>query len=188
MDTESYTLVSMDMSMRSSGLVALSSAGNLENQAVIKTSKDDFPDTEDLIIHITDTVMDFINSSIYGRPIKFVIEGLAFAGKSGHKDIIAGIYWGIRSRIHREFPSMLIGSIPVTTWRKMVLTSSEQKEAKATLTPKTEAIKKATVAKLPDSIKQIFLDYIDSNGYDKKSMYDLTDAYFMGKYRIGLDN
>ena len=177
-------LVSMDMSMRSSGLIAILPNNDLIDYTVLKTSKDDFPDTEDLIIHITKQVYEFIDDFDADQ---FVIEGLAFAASSGHKDVLAGIYWGIRTMIWQKFPSILIGSVPVTSWRSKVLTKEDRKYAKENYTPKAEAIKIATVNKLPEDIKEIFLDYIKSEGYDKKSIYDLTDAYFLGKYRNSLN-
>ena len=117
----------------------------------------------------------------------FVIEGLSFAASSGHKDILAGIYWGVRSAIRNEWPNILLGSIPVTAWRCKVLSKEEVKIAKATLTPKAEAGKKATVAKLPPDIHKQFIDYIEMMQYNKKAIYDLTDAYFLGVHRNSLN-
>lgn len=173
-------LVSMDMSMRSSGLIALHDNDNIKDFKVIKSTKDEFPDTEDLIIYVTKETMNFIWQI---KPDWFVIEGLAFGAKSSSKDILAGIYWAVRTSIRTECPNVLVGSIPVQSWRTKVLNKEERKFAKENYTPKTEALKIATVNKLPDKIKQIFLDYIARMEYDKKTMYDLADAYFMGKYR-----
>lgn len=176
-------LVSMDMSMRSSGLIALTPRDEIIGLDVLKTLKVDFPDTEDLIIHITKKVEEFIAEF---EADQFVIEGLAFAAKSGHRDVLAGIYWSIRTMIWKMFPSILVGSVPVTSWRSKVLNKYDRKFAKENYTPKAEAIKIATVNKLPKDINDLFLDYIAREGYDKKSIYDLTDAYFLGKYRNSL--
>lgn len=160
--------------------MALHSNDEILDFEVIKTTKDEFTDTEDLIIFVTKRTMDFI---IKINPQWFVIEGMAFAAKSAHKDIIAGIYWSIRTSIRTKCPHILVGSIPVQSWRTKVLNKEERKFAKENYTPKNEALKIATVEKLPDLIKQIFLDYIARMGYHKKTMYDLADSYFLGKYR-----
>lgn len=177
-------LVSMDMSMRSSGLVALTPSNIITHLEVIQTSKDDFPDTEDLILHITDSVLNFIDETFCES---FVIEGLSFAAKSAQKDILAGIYWAIRVIIWKHFPNILIGSVPVTSWRSKVLNKEDRKYAKENYSPKTEAIKIATVKKLPAEIHKYFIDYIEGMHLPKKAIYDLTDAYFLGLYRNSLD-
>ena len=169
--------------MRSSGLIALTPENEIIDFDVCVTTKDNFPDTEDLIIHITDFTIDFIEMV---DADSFVIEGLAFGAKSGHKDILAGIYWGIRTAIWKAYPDMLIGSIPVTSWRSKVLNKEDRAYAKANYTPKTEAIKIATVNKLPEKIHKCFLDYIEMMSYNKKTIYDLTDSYFLGKHRNSL--
>ena len=87
-------LVSMDMSMRSSGLVALTPRNEIVGLDVIKTSLDDFPDHEDTIIHVIDATMDFIAEFSADA---FVIEGLSHGAVSAHKDVIAGIFWGRKS-------------------------------------------------------------------------------------------
>jgi hypothetical protein len=177
-------LVSMDMSMRSSGLVALTPDDAIEDFTVFKTTKEDFPDDEDLIIHVRTETLNFIKSV---NADNFVIEGLSYAGKSSRKDVIAGLFWGIRTEIRTKCPDILIGVVPVTSWRSKVLDKDDRKFAKENFTPAKEAIKIATVSKLPPEINQFFLDYINRKGYDLKTMYDLADAYFLGKYRNSLD-
>jgi hypothetical protein len=176
-------LIAMDMSMRSSGLIALEPDNEIIDLSVIVTTKKDFPDQEDLIIHITDTVINFIEKHSANS---FVIEGMAFAGLSGFKDVIAGIYWGVRVAIWRTFPQMLVGSVPVTSWRAPVLNKEERKYAKENFSPQAEAIKIATVNKLPTEIYDRFHDYLGENKMSIKKMYDLADAYFLGVYRNSL--
>ena len=175
-------LISMDMSMRSSGLIAFADEEMVDFH-VIQTTKDDFPDHEDLIIHIIDDVLNFIEE--YSADA-FVIEGMAFAGVSGFKDVIAGIYWGVRTAIWQKFPEVLVGSVPVTSWRAPVLNKEERKYAKENFSPKNEAIKKATVNKLPTEIYDRFHDYLGKNKRSIKKMYDLADAYFFGVYSNSL--
>lgn len=151
---------------------------------VFKTTKDDFPDDEDLIIHVRTRTIEFIKSVDADR---FVIEGLSFAGKSSRKDVIAGLFWGIRTIIWTKCPDMPIGVVPVTSWRSKVLDKDDRKFAKENYTPQKEALKIATVKKLPPEINEHFLDFISRKGYDSKTMYDLADAYFLGKYRNSLE-
>ena len=180
---DSNVLVSMDMSMRSTGLVALTPDDEMIEFEVIKSTKDDFPDTEQLIAYIVLSTMSFIQHT---SATKFVIEGLAFGAKSSSKDILAGIYWAVRTEIWTTCPDILIGSIPVQSWRSKIINKEDRKFAKENYSPKTEAIKKATVSKLPTDIKIQFLDYIDFMSYHKTTIYDLTDAYFLGIYRNSL--
>ena len=175
------------MSMRSSGLLALNSDNEILGYEVIVSSKDNFPDTEDLIIYIQDSTKDFILEHLPCDNLVFVIEGLAFAANSGHKDVLAGIYWGVRTAIWKEWPFIKIGSVPVTSWRSKVLNKEDRAYAKANFTPKADAIKIATVNKLPADVNKLFLDYIELMQYNKKAIYDLTDAYFLCKYRNSLE-
>lgn len=182
----------LDMSMRSTGLVVLSPDDNLMTFDVWKTRKDEdnskdkfnmgefFFDPEDHIIEFCDYVVRMVDKWSVD---KFVIEGLAYTRASAHKDFIQGIYWGVRSHIRRESPHVLIGSIAVNSWRSKVLTRDEQKEAKKIYTPKTEALKIATYKKLPDHIYQVFIDFIEQMNYTPKTIYDLSDAYFLTKHR-----
>jgi hypothetical protein len=176
-------LIAMDMSMRSSGLIVLEPNNNIIDFRIIQTTKEDFPDHENLIIHIIDDVLSLIDEY---NPDIFVIEGMAFAGLSKFKDVIAGIYWGVRAAIWKEFPEILIGSVPVASWRAPVLNKEDRKYAKENFSPKADVLKIATVKKLPADVHDTFIKYITSNGYNKKKMYDLTDAYFLGVYRNSL--
>lgn len=176
-------LVSMDMSMRSSGLVAMDENNTLIDFDVIKTTLDDFPYDEDLIIHVRERTWEFIESV---QADKFVIEGLSYAGKSSRKDVIAGVFWGVRTLIRTKCPDMPIGVVPVTSWRSKTLTKTDREYAKKNFTPQKEALKIATVEKLPFPIKDYFLDFISRKGYDSKTMYDLADAYFLAIYRNSL--
>jgi hypothetical protein len=175
----------MDMSMRSTGLVALKPDDSLVEFDIIKSTKDDFPDTEQLIAYIVLSTMLFIK---HFKTTKFVIEGLAFGAKSSSKDILAGIYWAVRTEIWTKCPDILIGSIPVQSWRSKVLNKEERKYAKENYSPKSEALKIATVKKLPPHIHKDFLDYVHFMTYNEKSMYDLADAYFLGIHRNSLDD
>jgi hypothetical protein len=173
----------MDMSMRSSGIIAMTPRNEIIGFEAIKTSLDEFPEHEDMIIYVVGKTINFIEE-FHGD--KFVIEGLSHAGKSASKDVIAGLFWSIRMTIRQLYPEMPIGVIPVTSWRAPVLKPAEVKEAKTLYSPKKDAIKIATAKKLPDDIREWFDEYITCSGYKKETLYDLTDAYFLAKYRNSL--
>jgi hypothetical protein len=173
----------MDMSMRSSGLIAMTPRDEIIGLDIIKTSLDEYPDHEDTIIQVIDVTMDFIAEVSADA---FVIEGLSHGAKSAHKDVIAGIFWGIRVAIWRKF-KIPIGVVPVTSWRSKVLNKEDRKYAKENYSPKADAIKIATVNKLPKDIHKYFINYIEGMHLPKKSVYDLADAYFLGIYRNSLD-
>jgi hypothetical protein len=176
----------MDMSMRSSGIQALPPDNQPIGFEVIKTSLDDFPDHEDTIIHIVGETMRFIHEFMDGNDDAFVIEGLAHGASSGSKDVIAGIFWAIRCAVWTKFPEMPIGAVPVNSWRATVLDKADRKYAKENYSPKKEALKIATVNHLPEDIHELFSNYCECSGYDKKTMYDLADSFFLGVYRNSL--
>ena len=43
-------------------------------------------------------------------------------------------------------------------------------------------IKIATYKKLPENVKVDINKYVEENEFDKKSIYDLTDSYFINSY------
>ena len=171
--------VAVDMSLRSTGLVILDKNNNLVNFKVIKTSAQDFTVDEDLIDYVKNEIDMAIDE--YKDGIKrFVIEGLSFNGFSARKDVIAGLYWAIRVMVYFNHPSVLLGSVPVTTWRKRVMSGKEFKEIKKEC---KNYLKDGVFSKLPDGIAKRFLLYIEENGLPFDSVYDLSDAYFLGVYR-----
>jgi hypothetical protein len=153
---------------------------------VIKTSLEEFPDHEDTIIYIVGETMRFMTEFCESPTDTFVIEGLAHGASSGSKDVISAIFWAVRCAVWTRFPEMSIGAIPVNSWRAPVLDKEDRKYAKENYSPKAEALKIATVKKLPGDIFDLFTNYVMMAGMDKKSIYDLTDAYFLGKFRNSL--
>lgn len=74
------TVVGIDLSYTSTGLVLLNQVGELYSTEAIKTTPDHFPVHEDRIRHIVGYVMRKIQTSI--RYIKLVcVEGYAFSAK-----------------------------------------------------------------------------------------------------------
>jgi hypothetical protein len=173
----------MDMAMRSSGIMALTSENNVIGFEVIKTRLEDFPDHEDMIIHVVRETIRFITEF---EGDFFVIEGLAHGAKNASFDVIAGLFWSIRCAIWKHFIELPIGIVPVTSWRSKVLNKEDRAYAKENYSPKADVMKIATVKKLPLELYEWFTAYVECSGFNKKSIYDLADAYFLGVYRNSL--
>lgn len=174
-------ILSMDMSLRSSGVCIIDKEDNLIHFELIKTEKEDFIFDEDLIIYLSDKIINLIHK----YPIdQFVIEGLSFNSKSSRKDVIAGIYWTIRTLIRKTFPSIPIGSIPVRSWRSWVISTADLKDLKKVC---PDNLKNGPLMKLPFAIREMFLEYTIKNGHHLKSIFDLSDAYWIAVYRNSLN-
>jgi hypothetical protein len=173
-------ILSIDLSLRSTGICVLDIDGTLKGFRLITPSAKEWND-EELLIHIADTVIEFAKQ----YPITAIaIEGLAYNSFSGEKDKINGNFWHLRCALKEAFPGVLIGIIPVTSWRSYLLSKEEQREIKK-LTEK-DALKKACVLRLPKSVEEAFSSYLSMNKISGKGMYDLSDAYHLGKYRLSL--
>ena len=181
-------IVSIDLSLRSTGVVLLDTDGSVVDCLLVTEESEE----EELISTISNKIMDWIrdrSSTIRG----VVIEGLSYNAFSSQKDLIAGNLWYLKTSLYTKFPWLPVGIIPVSLWRSSVLTKPEQKEAKL---DKNDGLKKACVDKLPTDVAKFFKDYLDTykfpfslskkKGYKDKALFDLTDAYFLGRYRQSL--
>jgi len=171
--------MAIDMSLRSTGIVILDYEDRLVDFKVIKTSADEFPLDEALIDHVTNEIENMINGYLEWDLKRVVIEGLSFAGFSSRKDVIAGLYWSIKGMVWKRYNNLLMGSIPVKTWRKNVMSNREFEKFKIC----KQYLKDGVFSKLPDDVQKKFLLYIENKGLPFDSVYDLSDAYFMGLYR-----
>lgn len=174
-------LVSIDLSMRSTGVCFLAADGTLVGCRLISPSNKEYND-EDLLNYISNEVLRLVEE--HEEHIKaIVIEGLSFNSFSSEKDKINGNFWHLRCQLKARFGSIPIGIIPVTSWRSYVLSKEEQKVAK--LSGK-DGLKKACVALVPPSVREYFDTCVLSQKAKKESIYDLTDAYHLGQYRLSL--
>jgi hypothetical protein len=174
-------ILAMDMSMRSSALVVVDFKGNLKHFELAVTEKDQFEFEEDLIDYIADRVLAVWRSF---DVTQFVIEGLAFAKASQKKDVIAGIYWGVRCAVRRERPTVLIGSVPVSTWRNWMTTKAERDSVKKDC---RDPLKNVVVMKTPIDVREEFMRYVVHEGYGVTALFDLCDAYWIATYRNHLN-
>lgn len=181
-------IIGIDASLRSTGLVAIDDEGNLVDAEIIAASKTF--DGEDLLLYQVKQIIRFVERNKKGL-VGVAIEGLSFGAVGSRKDLLAGVYWSIRLALRYKFPTLPIGSVPVSAWRSKVLTKEEQKLCRSSGVK--DALKKATVDKLPQEVRDIFECYIRSclmdcfNNVKGTSVYDLTDAYFIAQYRLSLD-
>jgi hypothetical protein len=168
--------------MRSTGWVILDFNNKLINFGIIETSAKDFPDNEDLIIYIRNEIEMIIN--YFNKIEQFVIEGLSFNSVSASKDVIAAVYWTLRVLVKEKFPNILIGSIPVMSWRSKTINKEEKEFAKKNC---RDPLKNAVFIKLSNEIQKSFLLYIEAKGVKTISVFDLADAYFLAIYRNSLN-
>lgn len=183
-------LVSIDLSMRSAGLVCLDENGRLEDQLLIPTQKtNDFDDDENLIRYMSSTILGF---SQRHTPTAFAQEGLSFGSSSGRTDLIAANWWYTRILLKDYFPDALFGSVPVLSWQSQTLDLKKAGRALLKETYGKDYLKKAVCALLPPSVEVTFKEYLGNfewpKGYEnakkKTALWDLADAYFMGQYRL----
>lgn len=175
-------VTALDLSLRSAGVVRLGAGGRMQNCMVIAINKNE-ADDEHLLLAIESRVLEFARVAGSSND-RFVIEGLAFMGTSGRRDLIDGNWWNLKKELRQAYPHALIDVVPVTKWRASVLSKEEQREAKAA--SKTEGLKRACVAKLPGDVHGAFTRYLADNGHPQKAIYDLTDAYWLARYTHNL--
>ena len=176
-------IMSFDMSMRSTGVCVIDFDEELLHFEVIKTSLDTHPNDEDVIIHLVREVERLMSK--FWKTKQIVIESLSFNAKSAKKDVIAGAYWAVRTHLYRYQPHMLLGTVPVTSWRNWYTTLAERKEAKKEC---SDAMKNVVFRKLPDEVQKRFLLYVEEMGWNIKTVYDLADAYALALYRNSLND
>ena len=181
-------IVGIDHSLRSTGVVSLDAKGKLKHYTVIAPPKE--MKQEILLLHQLRCLEGW--AAIQNTRMDFALEGLSFGAVGSSKDLQAGLFWAMRLQLMMNYPDSLVGVVPVTSWRAKVLTPEEQKKAK--LSGK-DGLKKATVEKLPSEVWDAFTSYLQAHEARlrlakgsswKECLYDLTDAYFLARYRWGL--
>lgn len=158
----------IDQSFTCTGVVIADSDGELEYAEMIKTTlgDGDYFERADMI---ASEIAEM--SRVYGVHEAF-IEGLAFSRNQGSSKYLAGLQFVIVSSLRR------MPNAPDVT---LVAPGSLKKFA----TGKGNASKDAMVAALPAEVKEYFCDHMGA----KKStgLYDLTDAWFLAKFRDAPD-
>ena len=191
--------LAIDLSLRSTGLVCIKQ-DQFDYKLVTSDSKK--INDEKLLIYNWNEIEQFINKN---RPTYIAIEGLSFGSLSSSKDILAGNFWYVRTKIAELYPDVIVDIIPVLTWRSPLFNKQERLELKENTKKFKELkvlikevkfkeeknkilldnemiiersnIKYLTWEKLPEPIKSKF----HKIGFNKGG-FDLTDAYFIAKY------
>lgn len=168
----------IDLSLRNTGLVTLDKDGNLKDFAIVSNKEN-----EEALID--NNVKDIMSYLINSNTTHIAIEGLSFMSVSSSRDIISGNYWHLRCSIYSlnkncSTNKFFLEVVPVSRWRKFVISKERAKELKATGEKKWQ--KKEVVRKLPLNIKEQFDLYIKGNKLKKDSIYDLTDAFWLSNY------
>lgn len=180
-----YYLVSVDQSIRSTG-VSIFKNGRLVAWKIIKTEKDKNLYAENDIIYILNELFPYsvFPSDVSGK-IDLVIEGLSFAAKSSKYDLMVGVHWAIRTEFRRRYPGSLIGVVPVKSWRNWFTTIDERKAAKKIY--KRAPLKMVVFEKLPEDVRYKFNLYCENENFDETQLFDLSDSYALGLYRLSLN-
>jgi hypothetical protein len=175
-------IASIDLSLRSTGVCIMDWAGKLIDAKLFTPSAKEWND-EELLMHIAESITEFLKKFSVSA---IAIEGLSFNSFSSEKDKINGNFWHLRCALKEAFPEVPIGIIPVNSWRNHLLSKEEQREIKKSAIK--DAIKKACVLRLPKEVEEAFSHNINANKHPSKCIYDLTDAYFLGKFRLSLED
>lgn len=173
-------IVSCDLSVRSSGIVALAPVDDEWAKLVDFRTIDNEAEGEELLIENFRNVLDFI-STLPGDVSAFVVEGLAFSKFKGkNADLLVGNHWFIRASLNFTFgtPNFVY---PATQWRKEFISAARQREVKAS--GETDPLKKEAFRILPTWIQREFNEYAKMKK-PPTLVYDLADAYLMGLYFI----
>lgn len=194
-------VIGIDLSLRSTGLCYIEN--NNIHLKLIQPSDKTYND-ENLIIHITDEIINFIHSHDI-LPDAINIEGLSYGSTSGNIDIISGNHWYLRCKLYQLYPEVKINIVPVQSWRAPLFNKEDRKQLKSCneqlkeikkiskglkgaekkqyLIDNAEIIsgsnvKHQTWLKLPDYIRDKINDITN-----KTDMYDLTDSYWIASHK-----
>lgn len=174
-------IVSLDISMRCTGVVILSEEGELVDFTIVssKTITD-----EELMEHNISAILKFLDP--YKEKIgSIVIEGLAFMGTCRRKDLLYGNYWIIRYFLWQVFGDNIeYNHYTVSQWRKSVISKERAREIKEAGLDKKGWQKIECVDRLPEDIRNKFASYIKENKIKKDGIYDLTDAFLMAQFKL----
>jgi hypothetical protein len=187
--------VGIDLSLRSTGLVCIDEKGDLADYNLVHSTPEQLNDEELLISNITKIITFVEKQYVKFDELRVAIEGLSFAGRSGEKDKIDGHFWFLKVSLKIFFPDVLVGIIPVNSWRSRVLTRQDSDKYKKRYGKL--GVKIGCTHKLPDYVRNNFQDYIrkykldqekkkgkwKNKPKDKNPLFDLTDAFFIAEYR-----
>lgn len=191
--------IGIDQSKRSTAIVCLDDEGEMVDFHLVTPPFN--LDKEELIHYQWTTLSKFISEQLSYDQVCFALEGAAFAAGGSASDLLWGIQWYIRTRIHVEYPGYLIGIITPATWRSSILATDEQRRFKEQYGGKI-GLKHAVVSKLPQDTHEKLISYIRDNiqyiniskGYKPDAnrkdawdaLFDLADAWGIARHRFML--
>jgi hypothetical protein len=185
--------VAVDASLRSTGVCTL--WGPPEDPNLLEFGLIQHTDVigESLIQKIADDVVGYVGRALRasrpmettGTGICFVIEGLAYGAVSSTRDAICGMHWHIRCEVAHHFPEVAIGVISPSEWFARAVTKETAKTYKASGDKRwrKNVVFDALPAPLQDAFRSLVQDKCPKK---KEAVYDLADAFFLGKYRMTL--
>lgn len=188
-------IISIDASLRSTGLCAVDENKTLLNFGLIKSKPNEGKtkkeksngllvlNDEDLIIYNTVEVLKFISQCAELEAVDaIVVEGLSFNSLSGNRDLIDGNFWSIRVGIRKKYPTIPVEIVSVQSWRNKILNKEDRKKAKEVYGKGWQ--KKGVVDKLPEDIKAKFMGYLKWKGFESTGLYDLADSFSLSRYYL----
>ena len=168
-------MVAIDLSLRSTGLVALDNEWNYKDCLLVSATLKD----ESLLEFNSQKICDFINKN--QEVLNIAIEGLSFMSVSGSKDVLYGNFWHLRCKIYENtYYQNKFDIVPVTRWRSGIFKVETQRRWK--LECKKNPLKEMVVNNLPEDVKIKLMDYIKENKFKVPQIYDLADAYWLARY------
>lgn len=156
-------ILSIDQSYTSSG-IAVFEDGNFLRAEIFKSDPE-----KDIFSRVWDITQHIVGIAIKEKPDMIALEGLAFAKFGNATRDLAGLQFTLI--VHLKYVHQFnIKVIPPNTVKKIA-------------TGKGNSKKEEMYECLPAGIKQVFLDM---GAKKTKGLYDLSDAYWIGRSAIEL--
>jgi hypothetical protein len=191
----------IDLSLRSTGLCFIQN-DDIHFKLVQPSEK--IYNDEKLVIHITDEIINFIQSFDI-LPDVINIEGLSYGSISSNIDIISGNHWYLRCKLFQLYPEIEIKVVPVQSWRAPLF-SKEQRKIMKDCNEELKIVKQESKKLKGDEKKKYLLtnesvilgsnvkhqtwlkltEDVQNKIYEittKKDIYDLTDSYFIATFK-----
>lgn len=175
-------VVGIDLALRNSASVILDSDFNFVDCCVFTSDKKKI-DEEELLVYNHRAISNFMQA---GNATKVFIEGLSFNSASLTKDIIAGNFWYLRTRLKEEL-ALSSTIISPASWRAKVFDAeqkAELKEYRKVNKGYGNMLKEMALRNVPEEVRGHFIKYLTDRKLAGKFIYDLADAYCIAKYGV----
>lgn len=180
----------IDLALRNTACVILSDTFESIDFKIITSDKKLF-DKEDLLLYNYANIYNLIlENDVYGPNDSICIEGLAFNSPSLTRDLIAGNFWYIKTRLYSDF-NVLTEVISPASWRAKIFTADEKAELKEYRKENKgygNMLKEIATRHVPSDLFDEFKNYLTSKKLPAKFIYDLSESYCIATYGVILKN